>query len=97
MRNKIKLDIEALLTGARPKLIEAYKNGDTKLYHKISEEFIPVAHRIFMHLYEYSDITWPLTLMFGSKLSNPIFWKYTDFVLSFCDYLKLKSMEEAYA
>lgn len=91
--DQTKSDIETLLTDAKPKLIEAYRKDDAKLYHKVSEEFISVANRIFMHLYENSDITWFPFRACGSSLCNPVFWKYTDLVHSFCDYLELRSKE----
>jgi len=87
--NQKKTDIDLLLNIARPKLIEAYRNGNAQVYHKVSEEFISVANRIFMHLYENSDITWFAVKMFGSSLCNPFFWKHTDLIHSFCDYIDL--------
>jgi hypothetical protein len=89
----VKSDIDILLNVARPKLIEAYKNGDATSHHKVSEEFIPVANRVFMHFYENSDITWFAVKACGSSLCNLVFWKYTDLVHSFCDYLELRNME----
>jgi hypothetical protein len=85
---QVKSDIDLLLNEARPKLISAYRNVDTKLYHKVNEEFIPLANRIFMHLYENSDIAWFAVKSCGSRLCNPVFWKYTDLVQSFCDYVE---------
>jgi len=96
--NQTKNDIEALLTVARPQLLKAYRNGDVNTYHKVSEEFIPVANRIFMHLYENYDIAWFAVKACGSKsLCSPSFWKYTDLVHSFCDYLTLRNKEVANA
>lgn len=91
----MKADVEKLLTNFKPKLIEAYRKGDATSYHLHNEIFIPLAHRIFMHLCENSNITWFPFEAFGSKLQNLCFWKYTDFVQSFCDYLELKNKEEA--
>lgn len=90
MNLQIKDDIEVLLNVARPKLIEAYRNADATLYHKVTEQFISVANRIFMQIHKSSDMTWFAVKAFGSNLCNPLFWKYTDLVHSFCDYLHLR-------
>lgn len=92
---KIESDIELLLTIARPRLQEAYKNA--KSYCAISDEYIPVAIRVFKYLYENSDLAWYAVKAFGSSLCRPSFWKYTDLVHSFCDYLELRRKEVANA
>lgn len=93
MDQQITSDIETLLNIARPKLLKAYRNGDAQMYHNVSEEFIHVANRIFMHLQKNSDITWFEFKALGSSLCNSFFWKYTDLVHSFCDYLELRNKE----
>lgn len=95
MEKQIESDIESLLTIARPKLIEAYKKAES--YCAISDEYIPVAIRVFMHFYENSDLAWYAVKTFGSSLRRPTFWMYTDLVHSFCDYLALRSKEFANA
>lgn len=91
MNDKIQADIDTMLMIAKPKLDDAYRHGEGKLYHEISVEFIPVANRIFMRLYENADIKWFAYKRLDSKLCDPVFWKYTDLVQSFCDYLELRS------
>jgi hypothetical protein len=91
MDEQTKEDVELLINVARPQLARAYKNADANLYHKITEQFILIATRIFMHLYENSDVTgWFSVKACGPKLCNPVFWKYTNLVHSFCDYLHLR-------
>jgi hypothetical protein len=92
MDKEIELDIELLLTVARPKLIEAYKKAES--YCRISEKFIPVAIRVFMHLYENSDLSWNAFKAFGSSLRRPSFWQYTNLVQNFTDYLALRFASE---
>lgn len=50
MNDQIKADIEILLNVARPKLIEADKGGGSKLFNEVSEEFGPIAHRVYLAL-----------------------------------------------
>jgi hypothetical protein len=88
-----KLDIESLLTIAKPRLEEAYKNGNSKQYHKVSKEFIPLAIRVFEPLYKNSEISWLAGNAYGSRLYDSSFWHGTDLVHSFCNYLDLKFKE----
>jgi hypothetical protein len=89
MNKELELDIETLLIIAKPRLQEAYKSA--KSYCAISDEYIPVAIRVFMHLYENSDLEWYACKAYGSSLCRPSFWMYTDLVQSFCDYLALRN------
>lgn len=91
--NEIKYDIEILLNDCRPRLIEAYESGETQSYHATCEEFIQVAYRVFMSLYENTDITWFAFEALGSSLCKPSFWRYTNLIQSFCEYLELRSKE----
>ena len=93
----LKADIETLLNVSKPKLIEAYRNADAKSYHATCGEYFPVAHRVFMSLIENSNITWFAFEAFGSSLCNPFFWKYTDLIQSFCEYLELINKKGIYA
>lgn len=46
----MKSDIEQLLNVARPKLEEADKSGGSKLFNEVSEEYGPIAQRVFLTL-----------------------------------------------
>jgi hypothetical protein len=97
MDSQTKEDIQLLINVARPYLVSAYKNADATLYHKVTEQFIPVANRTFMQMDKNPDMTWFAVKAFGSSLHNPFFWKYTNLVHSFCDYLELRNNEVANA
>ena len=47
---QIKLDIETLLNVTRPKLVAADSGGGSELFNNVSEEFGPIAHRVYLAL-----------------------------------------------
>lgn len=46
----LKEDVEALINIARPKLIAADNGGGSTLFNEVSDEFGPIAHRVFLGL-----------------------------------------------
>lgn len=50
MDKQIQSEIKLLLNVARPGLIKADRGGGYKLFNEISEEFGPVAHRVYLAL-----------------------------------------------
>lgn len=50
LSEQVKKDIDSLLCEARPKLVAADRGGGSRLFNEVTEEFGPVAHRIYLAL-----------------------------------------------